>query len=87
MIRTEESQTVISSKFIDEPDPSLKTERDLMELSRLRAQLEMVGIKLECYSRQIDLRHVQQFSTQPDQPTTAVIKAMRTLCLLLKSLT
>lgn len=58
VIKTEESLAVISSKFIDEPDPSLKTERDLLELSRLRAQLEIVGVKLEFYSKQIDLRQV-----------------------------
>jgi hypothetical protein len=47
----------------------------------------VVGVKLDCYSKLIDIDQVREFSRYDEQPSTAVCKAMRTLCLLLKALT
>ena len=49
---------------MDEVDPSAQTERELTELSKLRAYLEIIGVKIDYYSKNIDYNEVLEYSTQ-----------------------
>ena len=75
-------------RFVDDTEyASQKTEKDLHELSSLRAQLEIVGIKVDHYANQIDYLDIEAVSQMPQQPSTAYLKAFKAITLILKAFT